>query len=111
MLHRLVATVDVDDLPSAAGGASRALWGAGAEVRGTRGDGAQEEWRLAWLWVEGWRERLRKSGDIVEKSRWEWRLDGTVGRSVEVEVAPRVPALKTASRRVGEVQRKSVRFS
>jgi hypothetical protein len=33
--------------------------------------------RLAWRWVEGWRARLRKGGDVVEKARWEWRLDRT----------------------------------
>jgi hypothetical protein len=31
--------------------------------------------KLAWRWVEGWRARLRKGGDMVEKARWEWRLD------------------------------------
>ncbi|KAK3933829.1 hypothetical protein QBC46DRAFT_275019, partial [Diplogelasinospora grovesii] len=31
--------------------------------------------KLAWLWLEGRRAELRKGGDIVEKSRWEWRLD------------------------------------
>ncbi|KAK4208269.1 hypothetical protein QBC37DRAFT_80083 [Rhypophila decipiens] len=30
--------------------------------------------RLPWMWVEGWRARLRMSGDVVEKSRWEWRM-------------------------------------
>lgn len=33
--------------------------------------------RLAWRWAEGWRARLRKGGDVVEKARWEWRLDRT----------------------------------
>lgn len=33
------------------------------------------EFRLAWLWVEGWRAQLRKAGDLVEKERWEWRVD------------------------------------
>ncbi len=31
--------------------------------------------RLAWRWVEGWRARLRKGGDVVEKARWEWRVE------------------------------------
>jgi hypothetical protein len=31
--------------------------------------------RLAWRWVEGWRARLQKGGDVVEKARWEWRLE------------------------------------
>ncbi|TDZ20214.1 hypothetical protein Cob_v007237 [Colletotrichum orbiculare MAFF 240422] len=33
--------------------------------------------RLAWLFVEGWRQRLRKAGDTIERSRWEWEIDGT----------------------------------
>ncbi|OHF03046.1 hypothetical protein CORC01_01804 [Colletotrichum orchidophilum] len=33
--------------------------------------------RLAWLFVEGWRQKLRKAGDLVERTRWEWELDGT----------------------------------
>lgn len=31
--------------------------------------------RLAWLRVEGWRAELRKAGDIVERARWEWKVD------------------------------------
>jgi hypothetical protein len=37
--------------------------------------GADHAYRLAWIWVEGWRGRLRRSGDLVEKCRWEWRVD------------------------------------
>lgn len=33
---------------------------------------AKEEFRLAWMWVEGWRGRLRAAGDIVERERYEW---------------------------------------
>ena len=36
----------------------------------------KDEFRIPWLWVEGWRARLRGAGDIVEKERWEWELDG-----------------------------------
>ena len=32
---------------------------------------AKEEFRLAWMWVEGWRARLRRAGDIVEKERYD----------------------------------------
>jgi hypothetical protein len=28
------------------------------------------EYRMAWLWVEGWRARLRAGGDFVEKCRY-----------------------------------------
>lgn len=37
------------------------------------------EFRLAWMWVEGWRAQLRKAGDLVEKERWEWRVDDILG--------------------------------
>lgn len=33
---------------------------------------AQNEFRLAWMFVEGWRARLRKGGDIIEKERHVW---------------------------------------
>ena len=33
---------------------------------------AREEFRLAWMWVEGWRGRLRGAGDIIEKARYDW---------------------------------------
>lgn len=39
------------------------------------------EFRLAWLWVEGWRAKLRKGGDVVEKARWEWRVEDLLGAS------------------------------
>lgn len=28
------------------------------------------EYRMAWLWVQGWRARLRAGGDLVEKCRY-----------------------------------------
>lgn len=34
------------------------------------GNEAKDELRLAWLWVEGWRARLRAGGDVVERSRY-----------------------------------------
>lgn len=36
------------------------------------------EFRLAWLFIEGRREQLRRCGDVVEQHRWEWRLDRTM---------------------------------
>jgi hypothetical protein len=30
---------------------------------------ANDDFRLAWIWVEGWRGRLRVAGDVVEKER------------------------------------------
>ncbi|KAL1849418.1 hypothetical protein VTK73DRAFT_9878 [Phialemonium thermophilum] len=78
---------------------------------------ATGEYRLAWLWIEGWRERLRKSGDIVEKARWEWRVDDLVRRrpqnNIPVIVArvPGVSVLKGAEVRSGQsLGRKSVHW-
>jgi hypothetical protein len=44
-----------------------------------RGGEAREEFRLAWMWVEGWRRRLTAAGDIVEKQRHEFS-DGETKR-------------------------------
>jgi hypothetical protein len=46
------------------------------------------EARLAWMWVQGWRARLRKGGDVVEKARLEWQLDSReeVSKSAPVVV-------------------------
>ncbi len=78
-----------------------------------------------WLWAEGWRQRLRKSGDIVEKSRWEWRVDDVVGRGrggrggrddkAIPHIVARLPtALKGGAAEgggaEGQARRKSVRF-
>lgn len=87
--------------------------------RRSRASGPDGDFRLAWIWVQGWRERLRKSGDMVEKARWEWRLDDAVMRrpnAIPVIVArvPGVSALKGAEVRaevVGEVRRKSVHWA
>jgi hypothetical protein len=32
----------------------------------------QGELKMAWLWVEGWRARLRAGGDLVEKCRYDF---------------------------------------
>ncbi len=32
----------------------------------------QGDFKLAWLWVEGWRARLRAGGDLVEKCRYDF---------------------------------------
>jgi hypothetical protein len=40
--------------------------------------GHDNQHRLAWLWAEGWRNRLRRAGDVVEKTRWEWKVDDVV---------------------------------
>jgi hypothetical protein len=44
----------------------------GYEVRG--------ECKMAWMWVEGWRARLRAGGDVVERCRGE----GVMGSGVIV---------------------------
>lgn len=87
--------------------------------RRSRNDGPDDDFRLAWIWVQGWRARLRKSGDVVEKARWEWRLDDAMMRrpnAVPVIIArvPGVSALKGAEVRtevVGEARRKSVHWA
>lgn len=33
------------------------------------------EARLAWVWVQGWRSRLRCAGDLVERCRFELDFD------------------------------------
>ncbi|GKT59745.1 hypothetical protein ColTof4_10970 [Colletotrichum tofieldiae] len=47
------------------------------ETGGSEEPSGESVFRLAWLFVEGWRHKLRKAGDMVERSRWEWELDGT----------------------------------
>ncbi|KAL0944916.1 uncharacterized protein CTRU02_202803 [Colletotrichum truncatum] len=46
------------------------------EVREPEEPSGESVYRLAWLFVEGWRHKLQKAGDMVEKSRWEWEIDG-----------------------------------
>lgn len=45
------------------------------KVREVRSD---SDLRLPWLWVEGWRSRLRRAGDEVEKVRWEGKMEWRV---------------------------------
>lgn len=47
----------------------------------TRAEGAKNEYRMAWMWVEGWRARLKMAGDVVEKEKWNWE-----GEIVKVDV-------------------------
>ncbi|KAF5523328.1 hypothetical protein CGCA056_v005754 [Colletotrichum aenigma] len=47
------------------------------EVREPEEPSGESVFRLAWLFVEGWRQKLRKAGDMIEKARWEWEIDGT----------------------------------
>jgi hypothetical protein len=48
----------------------------------TQPDGGSE-CRLAWVWVEGWRARLRHAGDAVEQSRFDVRGGGGGGSEGE----------------------------
>ncbi|KAK2042463.1 hypothetical protein LZ31DRAFT_470321 [Colletotrichum somersetense] len=43
--------------------------------------------RLAWLFVEGWRHRLQKAGDTIERSRWEWELGGVTAVSTHTRAS------------------------
>ena len=54
--------------------------------------GNGSDFRLAWLWAEGWRAaQLRKSGEIVEQTRWEWRLDRTMRPNKIAKIVARSP--------------------
>jgi hypothetical protein len=39
------------------------------EKNGTSEIKAEGEFKMAWIWVEGWRARLRAGGDLVEKCK------------------------------------------
>lgn len=52
---------------------------------------SDSEFRLAWLWVEGWRAQLRKGGDTVERARWEWRVDDLLRKSRENKARNNIP--------------------
>ena len=73
------------------------------------------DYRLAWLWAEGWRARLRKSGDIVEKARWEWRMDDMIGHPNKIPIiiakVPGASVLKRSEVEAGRSGRKSVHWS
>lgn len=36
---------------------------------------AASEFRLPWLWIEGWRHRLKRARDEVERCHGVWRFD------------------------------------
>lgn len=64
------------------------------------------EFRLAWLMVEGWRAQLRKGGDVVEKARWEWRVEDLMAQSRArrasiPDIVARVPSSMKGSVRSG----------
>ncbi|KAH8882904.1 hypothetical protein GQ53DRAFT_831100 [Thozetella sp. PMI_491] len=71
--------------------------------------------RMAWLWVEGWRAQLRKSGDIVEKHRWEWKMEDRLGRHNNlpaiVTKVPGVLAVKDGEVKSRKRRKKSVHWS
>lgn len=52
---------------------------------------SDSEFRLAWLWVEGWRAQLRKGGDTVERARWEWRVDDLMMKSRDGKATNSIP--------------------
>jgi hypothetical protein len=76
--------VDVDAAePLAAVAAAAAAAGAAREATG--------EYRIPWLWVEGWRARLRKCGDVIEQTRWEFRMDDRLRGANELPLIVAVP--------------------
>jgi hypothetical protein len=47
-------------------------WAVGEKIEGLKGEKemrVEGEFKVGWLWVEGWRARLRAGGDLVEKCR------------------------------------------
>lgn len=54
---------------------------------------SDSEFRLAWLWVEGWRAQLRKGGDTVERARWEWRVDDLLRNSRDSKARNNIPEI------------------
>ncbi|TLS27261.1 hypothetical protein PpBr36_04111 [Pyricularia pennisetigena] len=54
--------------------------------------------RIAWLWAEGWRARLRGGGDVVERARWEWKLED---EGVRYQKEARAAAAAAAAARGG----------
>lgn len=45
-----------------------------ADVSNTSSVDPQGDYRLAWMFVEGWRQRLQVAGDVIQKHKWEWRM-------------------------------------
>jgi hypothetical protein len=68
---------------------------------------ADHDYRLAWLWVVGWRARLTKAGDAVERCRWEWRLDDMASLRNLRSTGSTVMLLKDARTRVVAVDAKA----
>lgn len=54
--------------------------------------------RLAWLFAQGWRAQLTKSGDFVERSRWQWLLP-TDGAEAAGEPDPDRAGIEVNARR------------
>lgn len=52
---------------------------------------SDSEFRLAWLWVEGWRAQLRKGGDTVERARWDWKVDELLAKSRDNRARNSIP--------------------
>lgn len=75
---------------------------------GLEGPSRGSELRLAWLWVEGWRARVRRSGDVVEMNRWEGRFDWM---AVENNVPAIVAGIPGVLKGVKRGRRKSVRWA
>ncbi|KAK1590345.1 uncharacterized protein LY79DRAFT_516181, partial [Colletotrichum navitas] len=57
------------------------------EAGGPEEPSGESVFRLAWLFVEGWRHKLQKAGDTVERSRWEWELGGAPAVSMHANAS------------------------
>lgn len=92
-MRSVTEEVSVDDADSESEEAEFQLPGARSRSATTWGPEKGSDFRLAWLWTEGWRARLRKSGDIVEQARWEWRLERTMRPNKVPEIVAKIPGV------------------
>lgn len=56
--------------------------------------------RLPWLRAEGWRAKLRKAGDMVERARWEAKAEDLLaaGRARKVSIPDIVTGMPSSMR-------------
>ncbi|KAI3396626.1 hypothetical protein diail_11880 [Diaporthe ilicicola] len=85
--HKTADDVHSDRLVNVAEGRVNSAYTISPEVE------SDSDFRLAWLWVEGWRAQLRKGGDTVERSRWEWRVDDLLSKRRDNEARKKIPEI------------------
>jgi hypothetical protein len=93
--------ISVDDADSESEEAEFEPSGTGLRATTASAPEHGSDFRLAWLWAEGWRARLRRSGDIVEQTRWEWRLEHMRRPNRVPEIVTRMPGVLVAAGKIG----------